>query len=270
MLWPFRPTAKFCGRAIDLNLHDRLERSGPGELNELAYKFGMPNHTIAQWSIVDNPQYQDAYCAVIQAMAEITTTARQRADEDFPLGDEGEYVLPTEQQAAAGLGRIVVREPAVGSAYMRLSLAVRRWRIGVSGKGPRARYHRQHTGRRVGPGQRRRMRQMRMMMMEEEGGTGGPTTTAPEEDGAGDGGGDGGGPDPVAARCATTSSERGSKARGWARRMRGCLLTANAEARNTTTSTSGASARRLPWMTGGLGAVRGPERTRTPAAARTC
>ena len=197
MLWPFRPTAKFCGRAIDLNLQDRLGRSGPGELNEMAYKFGMPNHTIEQWSIVDNPQYQDAYCAVIQAMAEITTTARQRADEDFPLGDEGEYVLPTEQQAAAGLGRIVVREPAVGSAYMRLSLAVRRWRIGVSGKGPRARYHRQHTGRRIGRGQRQRMRRMRMMMMEEEGGTGGPTTTALEEDGAGDDGGDGGGPDPA-------------------------------------------------------------------------
>ena len=109
-----------------------------------------------------------------------------------------EYVLPTKQQAAAGLGRIVVREPALGSAYMRLSLAMRRWRLGVTGTRPRARYQRRHTGRRIGRGQRRRMRRMRMMMMEEEGGTGGPTTTAPEEDGAGDGGGDGGGPDPAA------------------------------------------------------------------------
>ena len=182
-LWPFRPTAKFCGRAIDLNLQDRLERSGPGELNALAYKFGMPNYVIEQWSIMDYPQKQAEYCAVIQAMAEITTTALQRADGDIPLGDTGEYVLPTKQQAAAGLGRIVVREPALGSAYMRLSLALRRWRLGVTGTRPRARYQRRHTGRRIGRGQRRRMRRMRMMMMEEEEGTGGPTTTAPEEGG---------------------------------------------------------------------------------------
>ena len=34
------------------------------------------------------------------------------------LGDAGEYVNPTARQAAAGLGRIVVREPALGSACM--------------------------------------------------------------------------------------------------------------------------------------------------------
>ena len=61
--------------------------------------------------------------------------AQQRADidDEFPLGDEGEYVLPTKQQAAAGLGRIVVRGPALGSAYMRLTLALRRWRLEVTG-----------------------------------------------------------------------------------------------------------------------------------------
>ena len=95
-------------------------------------------------------------------------------------------------------GRIVVREPALGSAYMWLSLVVWRWWLGVTGTRPRARYQRRHTGRRIGRGERQRMRRMRMMMMEEEGGTGGPTTTASEEDGVGDGGGDGGGPDPAA------------------------------------------------------------------------
>ena len=127
--------------------------SGPGELNQLAYKFGMPNYVIEQWSIVDNPHNEDAYRAVIQAMAEITTTARQRADDDFPLGDAGEYVNPTARQAAAGLGRIVVREPALGSAYGYLSVAMRRWRLGVVGTRPRARY--QRPGRKGSAGYRR-------------------------------------------------------------------------------------------------------------------
>ena len=120
-LWPFRDTAKFCGRAIDLNLRDRLMRGSPGELNALAYKFGMPNYVIEQWCIMDNPHDEDGYRAVIQAMAEITTTARQRADDDFPLANSNRAgVLRPRPLVALDERDQAARVPHVHVAVMRV------------------------------------------------------------------------------------------------------------------------------------------------------
>ena len=60
-------------------------RPGRAERASVLVQVRHANYVIEQWSIMDYPRKQAEYCAVIQAMAEITTTAQQRADIDDDL-----------------------------------------------------------------------------------------------------------------------------------------------------------------------------------------
>ena len=206
------------------------------DLNEKAYYYGMPPRVIDMWAVADNPERRGAFCAVIVGMAEFTEAAQARAaglDEDADAEPEPPTTLPTAGEGVLNIGRIVLREPALGDDWERLFVALRKWRLQVNGGRGRARIQRRrrrtnarrHAHQRHVRARRSRIREngleserlgdtlervqveqaVEVTAMNDErmgGGTGGPTTTAPAAEDGGEGryGGDGSGPDPTAER----------------------------------------------------------------------